>query len=165
MCLTEKRWPAERYAALADRLRAEHGARVVLLGGPGDRTVVDAVRSTAAAPPDDLSGARPLAEVAAIIEACDLYVGNDSGIAHLAAAVGTPVVAVFGPTDPRRYGPVPGAGVAVAPPGGGAVERLAAATGSRAIEGVTVDAVWAAVGQVDDRSRRQRPDRDPPSIG
>jgi ADP-heptose:LPS heptosyltransferase len=147
----EKRWPADRFAALADRLVDVLSARLVLLGGPDDgpvnRSVVGAMGPAARARTLDVSGRLSLAETAAVIARCRLYVGNDSGVAHLAAAVGTPVVEVFGPTDPRRYGPVPGAGLAVAPPGA-AVAHLADASGSRAIETVTVDMVWDAADEL-----------------
>jgi lipopolysaccharide heptosyltransferase II len=147
MTLLAKRWPAERYAQLADRLVAERGAGIVLLGGPDEQAVGESVWQRLAPATRtvalDLTGRLTLGETAAVIAAGHLYVGNDSGIAHLAVAVGTPVVAVFGPTDPRRYGPPPGTGLAVAPPAG-AVEQLSQAIGSRVIEQVTVPAVWQA---------------------
>ncbi len=147
MRLPEKRWPAQRFGALVDRLSRGLGAHLVLLGGPGECDVVSAVQTAARVPVLDLAGQLELGQVAAVIEACDLYVGNDTGVTHLATAVGTPVVAIFGPTDPRRYGPVPGTGVAVAPPDG-AVDRLADAVGSCAVEAVSLAQVWAAVAQV-----------------
>lgn len=154
--LLAKRWPAERYAALMDRLVAERGARIVLLGGQGDEAVTEVILSRIAqatrAATLDLAGRLALGESAAVIAACGLYVGNDSGIAHLAAAMGTPVVAIFGPTDPRRYGPLPEAGIAVAPPIG-AVDRLSDAAGSRAIELVTVEEVRRACAELLNRPR------------
>jgi ADP-heptose:LPS heptosyltransferase len=97
-------------------------------------------------------GATTLGQTAALLEAADLFLGNDTGIAHLAAAVGTPVVVVFGPTDPRRYGPLPGSGVAVAPeagsgPAAAVADRLRDARGSRAVASVSVERVWAAMQQ------------------
>lgn len=150
MSLLAKRWPAERFAAVAGRLALERGARILLLGARGDEDAVAAF--TAALPPQararllDRSNRADLALSAALIERCALYLGNDSGLAHLAAAVGTPVVAVFGPTRPERYGPLPGCGLAVAPPAGTAAgDALDAMAGSTAIQAVTVAAVWAAV--------------------
>lgn len=147
-----KRWPADRFAAVADRLAAA-GATIVLLGGPGDEAAAAAVLA-AAAPATrgrlkDGAGRLSLGEVGAVIERCDLYLGNDTGVTHLAAAVGTPVVAVFGPTRPDRYGPLRGAGIAVAPAGGPAQpDDLAAAAASDAILGVPVDAVVEACEQL-----------------
>jgi ADP-heptose:LPS heptosyltransferase len=141
--MPSKRWPAERFGALAARLASE-GVEVLVVGGPGDRdlaarvvagaSVGDSAASSVAAPGRviDLAGRLSLGGTAALIATADAYVGNDSGVAHLAAAVGTPVVVLFGPTSAVRYGPVPGAGVAVT---AGAIE----------IERIAVDAVVAAV--------------------
>jgi len=154
MALPEKRWPPERFGALAARL-AERGAAVVWLGGQDDTTA--AARAIAAAsrglvhatdgdaPMVDACGRLSLGGTAAAIAACDAYVGSDTGASHLAVAVGTPAVVVFGPTDPVRYGPPAGMGVAVAAPGQGSFGPLRDARGSAAIEEVTVDAVWAVL--------------------
>jgi len=79
----------------------------VLTGGPGDRTLVDQVKSQlSGARVIDVSGARPLPVVAAILAELDVLVTGDTGPMHLAAAVGTPLVALFGPSNPVRYGPL-----------------------------------------------------------
>lgn len=142
MTLAEKRWPPERWGPLLDRLQG-HQARIVVLGGPRDREYVDAVRAGTGAPLLDLAGRLTLGEVAAVLQTADLYVGHDTGVSHLATAVGAPAVVIFGPTDPRRYGPLPGTGIAVAP-AMGAVDSLAAAQGSVAIRAVGVEEVWRA---------------------
>lgn len=153
MALVAKRWPVERFAALAEHLVAEWDARLLLLGGPGEAELAAslgaAMGAKARARSLDLSGRLGLGALGALIAHCALYVGNDSGIAHLASAVGTPVVVVFGPTRPERYGPLPGRGLAVAPttPDDGASDGLRAAQGSKAIEAVPVDAVAAACGR------------------
>ena len=150
MRLVEKRWPAERFASIAGRLVAAGAGAVFLLGGPDDRPLTEVVaRGVDSAGGDssrllDVAGRLRLPEVGALVERCALFVGNDTGVTHLAAAVGTPVVAVFGPTDPARYGPMPDAGVAVAPRGGGATGPREA-VGSTAIGAVPVADVWAAV--------------------
>ncbi len=101
-----KRWPAERFAAVADALHAE-GARIVLCGGPGDRDAFDAFRAaTRVRVAADLSFL-PLDALAAAIARVDLLIACDSGPVHLATAVGTPVLALFGPTSTRRWGPPP----------------------------------------------------------
>ncbi len=108
MVLTAKQWLPERFAELARRL-LEAGAEVVLLGGSSDRPVSDRVRSILGSegePILDLTGATTLGQLGAVISSCDLFVGNDSGPTHLAAAVGTPVVAIFGPSTPQMYGPL-----------------------------------------------------------
>ena len=105
MDLPEKRWLPERFAAVADRLHAEHGATIAVLGGPLDRAACEAMRAAMRAPSLDLCGSAPFAERGALLLRCALYVGNDSGPTHLAVAVGCPTVAIFGPTDVGLYGP------------------------------------------------------------
>ena len=101
-----KRWPPERFAAVAEALAAG-GASVVLAGGPGDAEALDAFRSACRAPiAADLS-ALPLEALAAALARVKLLVTCDSGPLHLASAVGTPVLAIFGPTSPLRWGPPP----------------------------------------------------------
>ncbi len=103
---TIKQWPETRFREVAERLVRERSAAIVLTGARADRGQVDIVRT--ALPPDrvlDLSGDINLLTAAAAIEQLDLFVTGDTGPMHLANAVGTPVVAVFGPSDPRRYAP------------------------------------------------------------
>jgi ADP-heptose:LPS heptosyltransferase len=101
-----KQWPEARFRKVAGRLVADRSAAIVLTGTPADRAQVDLVR--AALPSNrvlDLSGDVSLLTAAAVIEQLDLFVTGDTGPMHLANAVGTPIVAVFGPSDPRRYAP------------------------------------------------------------
>lgn len=99
-----KRWAPERFAELAGHLRARLGLEPILLGGPGEEGVVEAVRRAMgeAAPTAFFTSLRV---VAALFDRARLAVTNDSGTMHLAAAAGCPVVALFGPTDPRLTGP------------------------------------------------------------
>ena len=104
--MPEKRWPPERFAELARVFQAE-GLEVVLTGGPGDIERCHAVAERAGLPAASvLAGQLDLLATAALIERAALYVGGDTGVSHLAAAVGTPTVAIFGPTNPRRYRPL-----------------------------------------------------------
>ncbi len=110
MELTAKRWPLERYRELVQRLVHERQARVLLLGGPDDSTLNDALMDTLAVPADcvlNMAGKTSFGQLAAYLEACALFIGNDSSPMHLAAAVGIPVIAIFGPTSPQEYGPYP----------------------------------------------------------
>lgn len=105
--MPHKRWPADRYGSLARRL-VQRGVRVVLVGAPSDQAVVAQVKRAAGEGLEglyDLAGRLTLGQLAALCEGADLFIGNDSGPLHLACAMGTPVVGLFGPTDPRRYGP------------------------------------------------------------
>ena len=102
----QKTWPADHFAALAQDLLAGPcaGWRLALFGGPGDETKIAPI---AAAFPAALRifGAPDLLTVAAALKCCSAFIGNDSGLSHLAAAVGLPTLALFGPSDPVRYAP------------------------------------------------------------
>ncbi|MGD8388861.1 MAG: lipopolysaccharide heptosyltransferase II [Desulfobacteraceae bacterium] len=100
-----KCWPEASFAALADMLVEERRARILLVGAPGEKEAVGRVAGLMQRPCLDLSGKLSLMEVAALLERSDLFVGNDSGLMHMASATRTPCVAVFGPTDPGRTGP------------------------------------------------------------
>jgi ADP-heptose:LPS heptosyltransferase len=103
-----KQWHMDRFAQVATRLARDLGATIVLTGTPEDRPLVE--RITSALPPDvrtlDVAGSMELPVFAGLLEQLSLFVTCDTGPMHLAAAVGTPVVALFGPSDPRRYGPL-----------------------------------------------------------
>ena len=103
-----KEWPAERFAAAAARLAERTPATLVLLGTAAERAHADAVIRAlpAGIRPVDLVGQAPLVDLAAILQRMALLITGDTGPMHLAATVGTPVVAIFGPTDPRRYAPL-----------------------------------------------------------
>ena len=101
-----KQWPETRFREVAERLVRDRSASIVLTGTSGERAQVDIVK--AGLPPDrvvDLSGDIDLLTAAAVVAELDLFVTGDTGPMHLANAVGTPIVAVFGPSDPRRYAP------------------------------------------------------------
>ena len=101
-----KQWPESRFRDVAQRLVSDRSAAIVLTGSPEDRAQVELVRAALpAARVLDLSGDGGLLSAAAVIAQLDLFVTGDTGPMHIAHAVGTPVVAVFGPSDPRRYAP------------------------------------------------------------
>jgi ADP-heptose:LPS heptosyltransferase len=100
-----KRWPEEHFGRLADLLVQRFSAEVFIVGGPDDRSVAERVFSGMQGNAFDLVGKLTLLQLAAFLEGCDMVVSNDTGPMHLAAAVATPVVALFGPGNPRRYGP------------------------------------------------------------
>ena len=103
--LYHKRWPPERYALLADRLITKYGGGVVLLGDESERELNFVVRNDIDHPVLDLTGRLDLDEMGAVIQLCDAIIANDSGPMQLGVAVGTPTVALFGPTAARRFGP------------------------------------------------------------
>ena len=102
----EKEWPAERYAAVADALHAELGARTILVGGKSERETeaAEAIRRAAAHPPLDLRE-WDLRRVAYLLDRADALVSPDTGPLHVGVALGTPTVALMGYTNPRRFGP------------------------------------------------------------
>jgi ADP-heptose:LPS heptosyltransferase len=100
-----KRWGAENFAAVADTLAAQYGVVPVVLWGPGEESDAAGIRgmmrrNVFVPPPTSLQ------QLAALLKRCDVLITNDSGPMHIAAAVGTRVIAIFGPTDPRLQGPV-----------------------------------------------------------
>jgi ADP-heptose:LPS heptosyltransferase len=103
-----KVWPAARFVALFTALREQElpGARAVVLAGPGAAERAMAAPVLAALPDAvDLCGALTLPEAAAVLACCRLFIGNDSGLMHLAASAGTPTLGLFGPTPAAQYAP------------------------------------------------------------
>ena len=94
-----KCWPANRYADLARTLVSEYGARVLLFGAASEAAVAAEVEQGAGEGVINLIGRSAIGDLPALLSRCRLFMGNDSGAMHVAAAVGLPVVAVFGPTD------------------------------------------------------------------
>ncbi len=101
-----RRWPADRFARLADRITQTYGARVLLTGTIDELGLIEGIARTMAEEAVVAAGEFNFRQVAALLERCSLTISNDTGIVHLAAAMGTPVVALFGPNLPVRYGPI-----------------------------------------------------------
>jgi len=100
---SRKNWPVEQFALLADRVPRSMSAQPLFILGEADAAAARALLQLAPAVP--VLANRTLKEVASVLAASRGYVGNDSGITHLAAALGIPVVALFGPTDAAKWGP------------------------------------------------------------
>ena len=100
-----KAWPPERYAELADRLTSQSGCHVLIGGSNADLDLAQRVRQMAKSRPTIMAGRTTIKQFAAIAKRSALFVGSDSGAMHIAAAVGTSVVALFGPSNPREWGP------------------------------------------------------------
>ena len=99
-----KRWPSQAYARLVRRI-SEAGMEAILTWGPGERREVERIREAAGGRGIVGPETRSLLALVELLRRCDLFIGSDSGPLHLASAVGTPTVALFGPKDPSRYGP------------------------------------------------------------
>lgn len=100
-----KVWPAKHFGRLADILIERYGAKVLMIAGPGEEHFVDAVRLAMAHPALPSVPPMSLLRMAALLERCHLFVGNDGGPRHFAIAVGTPTVAVFGRPFPEHWTP------------------------------------------------------------
>jgi heptosyltransferase-2 len=107
-----KRWPPERYAAVAERFD-EIGATVALIGSPDELEVSEEVCARTRRDPLVLTGETSVAEVTALISIADVLITNDTGPAHIGAALGTPTVVIFGPTNPLTTRPFGPAGVMI----------------------------------------------------
>ena len=142
-----KLWMEDRFAALADRLVKEQAVDVVFTGGPTDRSVIDGILTRMAMPAANLAGRTSLPVLAAIYRRAALLVTTDTGPMHLAAAVGTPVVALFGPTAPWRTGPF-GEGhrvIRTAPPCSPCFKRRCDEHRCRCMKDISVERVHDAV--------------------
>lgn len=107
---TARRWAPARFAQLADTLFHDVGGQLILMGGPEEialnQKIIDMLRSDV--PVRNFAGKGTIKVAAAVLEQADLFVGNDSGLMHLATAVGTPTVAIFGLTNSQAWGPYTG---------------------------------------------------------
>jgi len=96
-----KRWPAHRFGEVAALAGSRLGARVVFVGGPEDREAIEVARRVAG-PGALVAVGQDIVETAGLVERCAAFVSNDSGLMHLASAMGVPTLAIFGPTDPVK---------------------------------------------------------------
>jgi ADP-heptose:LPS heptosyltransferase len=149
-----KRWGLDRFAGLADRLAEELKARIVLPWGPGQlpdaREIKRRMVREAFIPP-----ATTLRQLGALIKRCSVLVSNDSGPMHIGAAVGTPVLGIFGPTDPRLQGPYGENNMVVRNEGLDCLgcNLTACPIGHPCMIGLTVEPVLQAVRQLITRNR------------
>lgn len=141
-----KKWEPTRFAALADWLIREKKIPVVFVGSKGEREEVDRILQQMKQPAMNVAGKTTLPELAELIRQARFFVCNDSGPMHLAAAVGTPVVALFGPTDPRKIGPY-GAGHTVIRKevGCAGCRRNHCVRGNECMKAISVDEVVQAI--------------------
>ena len=101
-----KKWSPERFAAVADRLIDDTGGQTILFGSGGDRESTAAVQGSARHSLIDIAGMTNLKEAIALIARCSLFISNDSGLMHVAGALGVPTIALFGSTNPATTSPV-----------------------------------------------------------
>ncbi len=101
-----RRWPPERFAAVADALRTLTGAQIIVIGGPGEELLGEAVVRAMQSRAVNLAGRLSLGASAALIAQLDVFITNDTGPSHLARAFDTPSVVLYGPGDISRWGPL-----------------------------------------------------------
>ncbi|MDE0186034.1 MAG: glycosyltransferase family 9 protein [Candidatus Poribacteria bacterium] len=101
-----KRWRPERYAAVADWLVARKNAQILFVGVKSEVSAIAGVQKHMDGESTSVAGSTNLSQLAGILERCNLFIGNDSGPMHLAAAVGTQTIGLYGPGNPERFGPV-----------------------------------------------------------
>ncbi|OLD69959.1 MAG: hypothetical protein AUI45_06060 [Acidobacteria bacterium 13_1_40CM_2_56_11] len=103
--LISRRWGIEGFAAVGDALARSWQAPIVVIGGPADTALAETVVARMAVPALSAAGALSLGATGALLRRCRLFITNDSGPLHIAAAVGAPVVVILGPSDPLVFGP------------------------------------------------------------
>ncbi len=101
-----KRWMPERYAELADWLIARKRAQILFVGVEDEIPIITDIQGLMRAETNNVAGKTNLTQLASILQTCSVFIGNDSGPMHLAAAVGIPTIGLYGPGDPTRFGPV-----------------------------------------------------------
>ena len=101
-----KRWKPERYAKLADWLVAQKRAKIIFVGVDAEMPIIAEIQALMREKSFNIAGKTNLTQLASILQLCQLFIGNDSGPMHLAAAVGIPTIGLYGPGDPGRFGPV-----------------------------------------------------------
>ncbi len=101
-----KRWPIHYWATLIDKLIRERDAQVILTGAPADLPLIESVLRHMQKQAINLAGKTSLPQLVALLQRADLVISGDSGPMHIAAAVGTPLIAIHGPTDPVLSGPI-----------------------------------------------------------
>lgn len=140
-----KQWPDERWAALAQALSG-FGVQPVFFGGPGDGPLIDRIQTHLRQPVPSLQGKLSLGPLAAAIAGTQVFVSGDTGPMHIAVAVGVPVVALHGPTNPHRTGPYTTRATIIHHPTGdgissfGTMESIAVGEVHQAVENLLVNA-------------------------
>ena len=100
-----KRWSPDRYAELADWLIAQKRAHILFVGVENEIPIVTQIQTLMRGESVNIAGKTTLTQLASILHTCNVFIGNDSGPMHLAAAVGTQTIGLYGPGDPTRFGP------------------------------------------------------------
>lgn len=155
-----KAWPASHYGQLAHAL-AKDGASIWVLGGPNETPIAKQIAAAGGTHVRDLTG-NDLRNAILALAAADVSVTNDSGLMHVSAAIGTPTIAIFGPTSPWHWKPLNPIAAIIEPPGDEAAAKRATVEGNDAVRhrrtaDVAVATVLASVRDVLGKARRPAP--------
>lgn len=101
----DKCWPAERFAALADRITSQFGLPIIAVGTESEKSIVEKIKNATDVPIANFAGRTSLRELIALVRAAKLVISNDTGPGHIAAALGTPLVMMFSWSNPARIAP------------------------------------------------------------
>jgi heptosyltransferase-1 len=144
----DKCWPLERFAALADKVSKDFGLSIIATGSASEKDIVEKLKNLAKVPIANFAGATSISELAALLKSARLVVSNDTGPGHIAAALGVPVVMLFGPTNPTRVHPYnrPQCAVAVEPDSRGF--KADSYDPKHDIKAITVDEVYQKVSKL-----------------
>jgi len=157
-----KQWFPERFSALADRFSRDWGARILIFGSQGDRDTASLLTKSARTEVTDFTGQTTLSQAIGLIARCRLFVSNDSGLMHVAAALGVPVVAIFGSTDPVRTRPLGrNCRVVRQPLPCAPCLKTHCPERRECLERITVDEVYEAARGLWEEAGRQRSEREP----
>ena len=144
-----RQWQPEKYAQIAHLLRSRYNASIMLIGGPGDKHLVESVEKHMGFEASFRSNQLSLPEMAALFSRCHLFIGSDSGPGHIAAAAGCPTLTLFGPTFPHLWRPLSPVGEVVfknlACSGCSQEEKLCIRPHNTCMDAIGVEEVWAEV--------------------
>jgi heptosyltransferase II len=148
MMMDSKRYPTEYLAAIGNTLARELGTSLILIGGPADGQLVNQLHDKLNTPAQTFIGDLTFPEIGALAASAQLYIGNDTGLTHLAAASGAKTVMIMGPSDPKRYAPYTDNSLAVWKPvhlASGGVAASESSTWDWTRDGIQPDEVLAAI--------------------
>lgn len=114
-CNKNKRWGVEKLVALMNKLHRQFSVRFILVGGEDDSHMSQSIAKQTEARTLDLAARLSLTETAAVVSKCDLYIGNDTGPTHIVGATGTPIVAIFGSSNPSAFRPLTDKAIVITP--------------------------------------------------
>ncbi|MEA3306033.1 MAG: glycosyltransferase family 9 protein [Candidatus Omnitrophota bacterium] len=153
---SSKRWPAERFASLIDKIKGNYDVCIILISGPEDVCRIAKLEKEIKSDIINLSGRTSVGEITALLKRCKLFISNDSGPVHIAAAVGTANIVIFGRKQPglgpRRWGPRGEGDITLHEDAGcGICLAHNCKNGFKCLEAITVDEVFAAVKEMLDK--------------